>query len=453
MSSQVFSARDSASAMDQVFRTMGEDAFILETRTRDGMVEIEATMELPKPTRPRQRPKQAFKEIIEAKDADLAKKGIKLVSLSQSEDDDETQDDAAKDKATEALTQAPAPRLAQEPSITAAQPQPAAKDEAHPETAATPTFVKAIPAKPHAFFTEAKDAPIAAPADTARLDAIEDRLGSTQKSLADLTAQIETHFQTLSAALAALAPAQTTSAAHTEPPPTGIQTTPSLRPSAAELPPLDPEETAQALAAPRAHQRLDAQILLVCGPSGSGKTTLCAKLADRAMAHGASEIEFGELAGPDRIADRLLRDCARIMQIPMRKITPDSGLALGKSGRLIIEISTSRADAHALMAQCQKSVGAGNVTTILCLPGGASTAMIDTQLERFAKLEPVVALTKLDECGLERDQIRALSEEMPRVAILAGTASLYGGLEIAENDNLARYLHQICQECKKVETQ
>ena len=92
MSSQVFSARDSASAMDQVFRTMGEDAFILETRTRDGMVEIEATMELPKPPRPRHRPKQAFKEIIEAKDADLANKGIKLVSLSQADDD--AQEDA-----------------------------------------------------------------------------------------------------------------------------------------------------------------------------------------------------------------------------------------------------------------------------------------------------------------------------------------------------------------------
>jgi flagellar biosynthesis GTPase FlhF len=450
MSSQVFSARDSASAMDQVFRTMGEDAFILETRTRDGMVEIEATMELPKPTRPRQRPKQAFKEIIEAKDADLVNKGIKLVSLSQADDD--AQEDAPEDKATEVLTHTPSQRIAEQPSITA-QPQPAAKEEAHTQTAAAPTFVKAIPAKPYAFFTEAKDAPIAGPADTAWLDAIEDRLGGTQKSLADLTAQIETHFQTLSAALAALASAQTASPAHTQATATGIQTTPSLRPGPAELPPLDPEETAQALAAPRAHQRLEAQILLVCGPSGSGKTTLCAKLADRAMAHGASEIEFGELAGPDRIADRLLRDCARIMQIPMRKITPESGLALGKSGRLIIEISTSRADAHALMVQCQKSVGAANVTTVLCLPGGASTAMIDTQLDRFAKLEPVVALTKLDECGLERDQIRALSEEMPRVAILAGTASLYGGLEIAENDNLARYLHQICQECKKVETQ
>ena len=70
--------------------------------------------------------------------------------------------------------------------------------------------------------------------------------------------------------------------------------------------------------------------------------------------------------------------------------------------------------------------------------------MISHQTALFDKLEPLIALTKLDECELSPIELSALVSARAQIALLTGTKSIVGAIAIASEAILSQYLKENC---------
>ena len=70
--------------------------------------------------------------------------------------------------------------------------------------------------------------------------------------------------------------------------------------------------------------------------------------------------------------------------------------------------------------------------------------MITHQTLLYEKVEPLVALTKLDECELSPIELSALVSAKAQIALLTGTKSLVGAIAIASEAILSQYLKENC---------
>ena len=113
------------------------------------------------------------------------------------------------------------------------------------------------------------------------------------------------------------------------------------------------------------------------------------------------------------------------------------------SNRMIIDVNATPEDAITTISEVMKQLGSGKVTVVQAIPGGASSTMIGHQCKLYRKLNPMIALTKLDECEAMPAELSALSPlEGSGVGLLTGTKSIVGGIAIATMPILAQYLQE-----------
>ena len=128
----------------------------------------------------------------------------------------------------------------------------------------------------------------------------------------------------------------------------------------------------------------------------------------------------------------------RAMQIGVGEV---STVIQETSNRMIIDLNASPEDARAAQrgygtAGCQEGHRRA------AIPGGCSATMISQQCKRYRKLNPMIALTKLDECEAMPAELSALALEGTGVGLLTGTKSIVGGIAIATMPILAQYLQE-----------
>jgi flagellar biosynthesis protein FlhF len=68
--------------------------------------------------------------------------------------------------------------------------------------------------------------------------------------------------------------------------------------------------------------------------------------------------------------------------------------------------------------------------------------MISHQCAHYFSLDPMIALTKLDECEAMPAELSALALDGNGVGLLTGTKSIVGGIAIATMPILAQYLQE-----------
>ncbi len=66
---------------------------------------------------------------------------------------------------------------------------------------------------------------------------------------------------------------------------------------------------------------------------------------------------------------------------------------------------------RAAISEVVDRLGARKVTVVQAIPGGCSATMISQQCKRYRKLQPMIALTKLDECEAMPAELSALALE------------------------------------------
>ena len=189
----------------------------------------------------------------------------------------------------------------------------------------------------------------------------------------------------------------------------------------------------------------DSRVVFVIGSSGTGKTTLATKLAAYLKEHGISErMTLAAAVGPGISACEEVNAYARLLNIRSENfaISDISTAVQETSNRLIVDVNASHHDAVAAIQDVMQRIGSDKVSILQAIPGGSSATMINNQCKLYRQLQPIIALTKLDECEAMPGELSALAIEGSGVGLLTGTRSIVGGIAIATMPILAQYLHE-----------
>ena len=189
----------------------------------------------------------------------------------------------------------------------------------------------------------------------------------------------------------------------------------------------------------------DSRILFVIGSSGTGKTTLASKIAAYFKEHGISErMMLAAAAGPGISASEDIKTYARLlnMRVAQLGIGEVSTAVQETSNRMIVDVNATPEDAITVIREVTQRLGSGKVIVVQAIPGGSSATMISHQCKLYQKLNPMIALTKLDECEAMPAELSALALEGGGVGLLTGTKSIVGGIAIATMPILAQYLQE-----------
>ena len=189
----------------------------------------------------------------------------------------------------------------------------------------------------------------------------------------------------------------------------------------------------------------DSRILFVIGSSGTGKTTLATKIAAYFKEHGISErMMLAAAAGPGISASEDIKTYARLlnMRVAQLGIGEVSTAVQETSNRMIVDVNATPEDAITVIREVTQRLGSGKVIVVQAIPGGSSATMISHQCKLYRKLNPMIALTKLDECEAMPAELSALALEGSGVGLLTGTKSIVGGIAIATMPILAQYLQE-----------
>ena len=189
----------------------------------------------------------------------------------------------------------------------------------------------------------------------------------------------------------------------------------------------------------------DSRIVFVIGSSGAGKTTLATKIAAYFKEHGISDrMMLAAAAGPSINASEDIKSYARLLNMRAAQlgIAEVSTAVVETSNRMIVDVNATPEDTITAIREVTQRLGSAKVTVVQGIPGGASATMISHQCKLYRKLDPMIALTKLDECEAMPTELSALALEGSGVGLLTGTKSIVGGIAIATKPILAQYLRE-----------
>ena len=178
----------------------------------------------------------------------------------------------------------------------------------------------------------------------------------------------------------------------------------------------------------------DSRVVFVLGSSGTGKTTLATKIAAYFKENGISErITLTAAAGPGIHSCEDIKVHARLLNMRSGHFgIGDISTAIQEtSNRMVIDVNASPEDSLAAIREVKQNIGSKRVTVVQALPGGCSATMISHQCQRYRSLNPMIALTKLDECEAMPAELSALAMDGSGVGLLTGTKSIVGGIAIA----------------------
>ena len=96
------------------------------------------------------------------------------------------------------------------------------------------------------------------------------------------------------------------------------------------------------------------------------------------------------------------------------------------------------------IASSKKIFGHKNVCVIMTVPGGSSNKLIGSLNKAAEKLEPILALSKLDECEIGPEEFSKLSELDSKIGIITGTNNIVGSLAVSSENIITQYLKENC---------
>ena len=201
---------------------------------------------------------------------------------------------------------------------------------------------------------------------------------------------------------------------------------------------------AERMVSSQASLALDADVLFVIGASGSGKTTLAAKFA-ALLSETREERAIALIDLQDATSSRmgLLTHLGRLINVPVREWdterTEDWAVP-GAGQSLIVDVSCSLEELQGLWPLLQAKFEGKRCHTVLAQSSGASIERIEQVLDAAADLKPEVVLTKLDECECSLVELSAVMTGQAKIGWLAGTRSLVGNLAQASALIMEQYI-------------
>lgn len=468
-------APDSALAMDEVIRQLGDNAYILATNTRDGQVEILATNDPNQIQPPRKRTASvSFSDILSERvvQGDGGALGFKSSRLAPAKAAENAPRMEMTQGATVVSMERARARLSETPPASLLDPvrvapaleaadvsrsrQEGQMDEAitsgpQPVSAAAPPLILTspmrereahdpwVPIEPNMDKNPAQPEPkhaIPGPSPLGRgapdLRPILQELGA---QLARLEASFDPQARQDTACVDPLLAAGFSAEIITR-----------LAPEPTAIARIEPFITAlsKTLVASDPMASLRAPVVVIVGPSGAGKTILAGKIAALMIEIQPScAVELVSLSETPRFADTALPIYARMLSVPHRSLQSDQ-LDAGQwplAGRTDIIDTNLDADTMQRMLQdLRDEVGHNRVSVLIALPMGSSPGKIKTELEKYQEFNPMIALTKLDECELSPQEASQIAETGTQIAWLSGTRALTETIAPTSEEMMTEFL-------------
>ena len=191
----------------------------------------------------------------------------------------------------------------------------------------------------------------------------------------------------------------------------------------------------------------DTRIIALIGSSGSGKTTLAAKIATccAEAAKFKKPVLVSVMDSASQSSDDL-KAFGRLLNMPVKHASISSTISLLKQEdtQFILDISSEPVKTINFLEEASNLFSPTEFKIIQTLAGNYNKQMITHQISLYDKLEPVFALTKLDECELSPVELSALVLAGAKIALLTGTRSIVGAIAIASEAILSQYLKENC---------
>jgi flagellar biosynthesis protein FlhF len=189
------------------------------------------------------------------------------------------------------------------------------------------------------------------------------------------------------------------------------------------------------------------KIIFVTGGRGSGKTSFVGKLATHILeSYPGEPIALGEFGGANPSANSNLRNQARLLNLPINKVsTDDLDVTVGSlRGRIIIDCDGDASETRELIDTTRALCGEDGTAVFLTLPGTSNAKTIQKQFSAVSDTGAVIALTQLDECEVSACEFSVLAELEAKIAFLTASRSLIDTLVIASAGPIEQYLLENC---------
>ena len=192
---------------------------------------------------------------------------------------------------------------------------------------------------------------------------------------------------------------------------------------------------------------LQADVIFVVGGNGVGKTSLAGKIGAHILEGSAKKpVTLAEMTDTQTNPDDTLLQLARLINVPVCKFRSDEitqqMTAVGE--RYVVDVSCAPDIANDVIAQVREALPGARMIVVLALAGASSARLIRQQTGVYAKLEPMVCLTKLDECGAGPIEFSQIAQSGEKLGLLTGSRAMIDSLSFADVRLVTDYIAENC---------
>lgn len=189
---------------------------------------------------------------------------------------------------------------------------------------------------------------------------------------------------------------------------------------------------------------LRAPVIVIVGPSGGGKTVLAAKIAAlRVDLQPTCAVRLVSLFKTPRFDSNALPLLARMLSVPHRGLKSDHLDAdqwRDAAQTHVVDTNLDSETIQRVLQDLQETMGRDGVSLLVALPLGSSLGRIKAELEKYQAFNPTIVLTKLDEFELTPQEASQIAETGTKIAWLSGTRALTETIAPASEEMMNKFL-------------
>ncbi|MDC1383331.1 hypothetical protein N8500_07570 [Candidatus Puniceispirillum sp.] len=192
---------------------------------------------------------------------------------------------------------------------------------------------------------------------------------------------------------------------------------------------------------------LSKKLIFVTGQSGTGRTTLVGKLT--AMLKEASpnkEVITVEMRSEGQSEFNRLQDFARLLNSQVYTVgtnTPSSDFKKMKPNEIMVfDLALPIGQAIPKLAEIYQGFDPQDLSVIATIPASTSSNMIELTMNKLKFLDPIVALTKLDECDVTTTEFSSLAAVDAKIGLFSASKSIVDAPIFASESVLMQYLQE-----------
>ena len=196
----------------------------------------------------------------------------------------------------------------------------------------------------------------------------------------------------------------------------------------------------------------DSSVIFVTGLSGVGKTTLSAKIASFLLDKNTTVNQLKNISlinfspkSSNKVSD--LINYGRLLNINVHSLSNlddlNKFIIANKNRKLIIDVSKDFLIQKSFIDFINQNMVYFNSLLMLAIQSGANKKSVASQMLMFDKLNPVIALTKLDETILGAEELSTFAETNCKIGLLSSSKNIIDALVFAKEEVLAQYMNEM----------